>query len=242
MAPCRQHPAFYLAIPPALFPTVIHGLGAAGLARGARVIVEKPFGRDLTSPRALNLVALEVVVAEGRVPVDTFGGRAHVEWDPAAAVTPLGPLPFFAEFLQVSGLFDPWVEQCPLRWISPNAPRTPDVLGTAVLGILSGHQRYAHLGALRGDTVNPPLFGMEKVVSENAVRRAWHKIDEKEGRRWLQTHLDAITEPLLREPWILDTDVTVKPLDGHQEGAVKDFMPMPRFCATGRPSSPAPLR
>jgi glucose-6-phosphate 1-dehydrogenase len=42
-----RHPAHYLAIPPALFPTVIKGLGAAGLADHARVIVEKPFGRDL---------------------------------------------------------------------------------------------------------------------------------------------------------------------------------------------------
>ncbi len=43
----------------------------------------------------------------GPVPVDTFGGRIYVEWDPQAAVTPLGQLPFFTECLQVSGLFDP---------------------------------------------------------------------------------------------------------------------------------------
>ena len=49
----------------------------------------------------------------GPVAVDTFGGRVHVEWDPQAAVTPLGQLPFFTEFLQLSGLFDPWVESCP---------------------------------------------------------------------------------------------------------------------------------
>jgi len=42
-----RHPAHYLAIPPALFATVIQGLGEAGLARQTRVIVEKPFGRDL---------------------------------------------------------------------------------------------------------------------------------------------------------------------------------------------------
>ena len=41
-------------------------------------------------------------------------GRIHVEWDPAAAVTPLGQLPFFIEFLKVSGLFDAWVADCPL--------------------------------------------------------------------------------------------------------------------------------
>ena len=40
------------------------------------------------------------------IALDTFGGRIHVEWDPAAAVTPLGQLPFFIEFLKVSGLFE----------------------------------------------------------------------------------------------------------------------------------------
>ena len=49
-----RRPAHYLAIPPSLFATVIKGLGAAGLADDARVIVEKPFGRDLASARKLN--------------------------------------------------------------------------------------------------------------------------------------------------------------------------------------------
>ena len=168
----------------------------------------------------------------GPVPVDTFGGRVHVEWDPQAAVTPLGQLPFFTEFLQVSGLFDPWVESCPLFLTSPNAPNKRDVLGTAVLAILSGHQRYAHISALRGDSVNPPLLGMSKVVSEDSVRGNLGKIDEADGVAWLQDHLGYCVRPLLSEPWILDTDVTVKPLYGHQEGAVKGYNPH----KPGRPS------
>src|SRR5580700_5548412 len=55
-----KRPAHYLAIPPALFETVIKGLGAAKLADNARVIVEKPFGRDLASARELNRVAHSV--------------------------------------------------------------------------------------------------------------------------------------------------------------------------------------
>jgi glucose-6-phosphate 1-dehydrogenase len=46
-----RRPAYYLAIPPALFGTVIESLGKAKLADQARVIVEKPFGRDLPSAR-----------------------------------------------------------------------------------------------------------------------------------------------------------------------------------------------
>ena len=84
-----------------------------------------------------------LVPAFGPVAVETFAGRIHVEWDPQAAVTPLGQLPFFTEYLKVSGLFDPWVEECPLRWTSPNVPKKRDVLGTAILSILSGHRRYA---------------------------------------------------------------------------------------------------
>ena len=46
--------------------------------------------------------------------VDTYAGRLHVEWDPNAAVTPLGQLPFFIEFLKTSKLFDDLVASCPL--------------------------------------------------------------------------------------------------------------------------------
>ena len=49
-----RHPVFYLAIPPSMFPTVVGGLMDAGLHEGARVVVEKPFGRDLASARELN--------------------------------------------------------------------------------------------------------------------------------------------------------------------------------------------
>ena len=51
-----KRPAHYLAIPPSLFPTVVEGLGKSGVAKDARVIIEKPFGRDLASARELNRV------------------------------------------------------------------------------------------------------------------------------------------------------------------------------------------
>jgi hypothetical protein len=173
-----------------------------------------------------------LVPVSGPVALDTFAGRIHVEWDPEAAVTPLGQLPFFTEYLKVSGLFDPWVESCPLKLTSPNAPNKRDVLGTAVLSILSGHQRYAHISALRGDNINPRLLGMDKVVSEDSVRRSFAKVEEAEGVEWLSEHLYHVYAPLLGEPWILDADVTIKPLYGHQEGAVLGYNPH----KPGRPS------
>lgn len=67
-----QYPAFYLAIPPALFGVVIESLGAAGLATNARVIVEKPFGRDLASARELNCIARSVFPEEAIFRIDHF--------------------------------------------------------------------------------------------------------------------------------------------------------------------------
>jgi len=67
-----QRPAHYLAIPPMLFPRVIESLGAAGLAKDARVIVEKPFGRDLASARALNRCARAVFPEDAIFRIDHF--------------------------------------------------------------------------------------------------------------------------------------------------------------------------
>jgi hypothetical protein len=69
-------------------------------------------------------------------------------------------------------------------------------------------------------------------VSEDALRRALAKIDETAGVQWLQTHLDYCVGPLLDEPWVLDVDATIKPLYGHQEGAVVGYNPR----KPGRPS------
>lgn len=71
LARCRR-PAHYLAIPPALFAPVIEGLAAAGLSQGARLIVEKPFGRDLRSARALNRVARAAFPEDAIFRIDHF--------------------------------------------------------------------------------------------------------------------------------------------------------------------------
>lgn len=83
----------------------------------------------------------EMACQELSVALDTFGGWIHVEWNPNAAVTPLGQLPFFIEFLKVSGLFEAWVADCPLSYQSNNAPDKRDVLATFLLSILAGHHR-----------------------------------------------------------------------------------------------------
>ena len=73
-----RRPAHYLAIPPSLFETVIKGLGDAKLAENARVIVEKPFGRDLASARVLNRVTRSVFPEDSIFRIDHFMGKEAI--------------------------------------------------------------------------------------------------------------------------------------------------------------------
>lgn len=164
--------------------------------------------------------------------LDTFAGKVQFRWAPEAEVSSLGQMPFFIEYLKTSGVFENWVNDCPLQYTSPNAPQKRDVLGTILLSVLAGHWRYAHISALRGDGVNPGLLGMTKVASEDSVRRALSALQEQETGPWLQKHLQASYEPLLEEAWALDMDATVKPLYGHQEDAKVGYNPQ----KPGRPS------
>jgi glucose-6-phosphate 1-dehydrogenase len=74
-----QLPTHYLAIPPSLFPAVIKGLDASGSAKNARVILEKPFGRDLASAQQLD-AALHAVFPESSIfRIDHYLGKEEVE-------------------------------------------------------------------------------------------------------------------------------------------------------------------
>jgi glucose-6-phosphate 1-dehydrogenase len=73
-----KRPAHYLAVPPTLFETVIQGLGRSGLARDARLVVEKPFGRDLASARQLDAVARSVFPEEAIFRIDHYLGKEAI--------------------------------------------------------------------------------------------------------------------------------------------------------------------
>ena len=73
-----KNPAYYLAIPPSLFETVIQGLGTSGLAKNARVIVEKPFGRDLESALELNAAARKVFPEDSIFRIDHYLGKEAI--------------------------------------------------------------------------------------------------------------------------------------------------------------------
>jgi glucose-6-phosphate 1-dehydrogenase len=73
-----QRPAHYLAIPPVLFGLVVEQLGNAGCAQGSRVIVEKPFGTDLTSARKLNQILLGSFPESSIFRIDHYLGKKPV--------------------------------------------------------------------------------------------------------------------------------------------------------------------
>lgn len=74
-----QHPLYYLAIPPEMFATVAQGLGRSGCARGSRIVVEKPFGRNRESAHALNTTLLEVFSESQILRIDHYLGKESVQ-------------------------------------------------------------------------------------------------------------------------------------------------------------------
>src|SRR3954451_1963762 len=73
-----KHPVFYLEIPPALFATVVEGLGKAGLTENAHVVIEKPFGHDLDSARRLNAELCQILREEQILRIDHYLGKEPV--------------------------------------------------------------------------------------------------------------------------------------------------------------------
>jgi glucose-6-phosphate 1-dehydrogenase len=73
-----RDPAYYLAIPPTAFATVVEHLSQSGCTRGARVIIEKPFGRDLESARELNRILLKAFDESGIFRIDHYLGKQPV--------------------------------------------------------------------------------------------------------------------------------------------------------------------
>ncbi len=74
-----QRPAHYLAIPPVLFGTVVEELGKSGCSKNARVIIEKPFGTDLASARALNRILLGIFPESSIFRIDHYLGKRPVD-------------------------------------------------------------------------------------------------------------------------------------------------------------------
>jgi hypothetical protein len=188
----------------------------------AALIATHPAGECKTPPQ----------YPSGNWPVDTPGGRFHAEWDDQAPVTREGQLIFFFQFLHAGGRWEEFLRDCPLHYTGNRGSGADHIMGTVLLSVLSGHWRYAHINGVRGDGINPGLLGLRGTVSEDAVRLAMYRIEEAAGLDWLSTQVLGCISPALCLPWILDIDVTVKPLYGCQQGAEIGYNPQ----KPGRPS------
>jgi hypothetical protein len=93
--------------------------------------------------------------------------KVFVRWD--VAVTAFAPVAHVLEFLKANGLWQQWVEDCPLRYSSLNALPKGGHFRT-ILSVLAGHKRYAHVTTIRSDGVLPGLLGMKRVRSEDEPR------------------------------------------------------------------------
>jgi glucose-6-phosphate 1-dehydrogenase len=108
---------FHLAVPPAAFEPTVTMLGAAGLARGSRVIVEKPFGTDLASARALN-TTLHAHFGESQVfRIDHFLGKESVD--------------NILAFRFANGLFEPVWNRKHIAYVQIDVPETLSIEGRA---------------------------------------------------------------------------------------------------------------
>ena len=137
-----------------------------------------------------------------------------------------------SSFLATGGVFDHLVELCPLRLSSNNAPTNRETLGTIIVGMINGSNRYRHFDTLSGDQVTAEVFGLKRLMSCDSVRRNLKSIPEKEGLEWIWNENLHLVAPLLDQDYILDLDPTVKPIYGHQEGAEFGYNPQ----KPGRPS------
>jgi hypothetical protein len=114
------------------------------------VISGHPAGIAKTSPR----------YPSGSWPLDAPGRRFFAEWEKQALVTRRVQLIFFFQFLKAGGRWEEFLRECPLHYTGNRGSCALNIMGTVLLSVLAGHKRYACGNRLRGDGINPDLFGM----------------------------------------------------------------------------------
>ena len=106
----------------------------------------------------------------------------------------------------------------PLSYSSPNAPSKGDVLGTWLLSGRAGHKRYAHITGLRSDALSPQVLGVNKIISEDALRRASARMSAEQSCGWLMPQLLGSVQAALNTPGYWTSTPPSKPCTANKKG------------------------
>jgi hypothetical protein len=164
-------------------------------------------------------------------------GGGHARWSNPRAVGPPGqrhpqrPADLLCRVFGATGVYESWVNSCPLNYTSPNAPSKKMCWAPGCWPYWPGTTAMPTSPRLRADAVSPQILGMNKIISEDALRRALApERGAKPRLAWCPSSWQRASA--LNTPWILDIDTTIKPLYGKQEGAQVSYNPH----KPGRPS------
>jgi len=165
-------------------------------------------------------------LGEGKLGFETHAGQVFLE-PSADAMTPFGGFVPLAAFVKKVGVLERLAESFPVERTSPNASRPYDVLVSFALATWCDGSRFAHINRLREDPVLAELFGVQRVVSDDTVRRLFRSLDTGQSGEWIAEATQGLWRAL-PERFILDWDSTVQTRYGHQEGAQVGYNPHKR--------------
>ena len=170
-------------------------------------------------PNHLQRLLVQTQALEAMV-VDTHGGRIHVQWDRAASASANAQLTFFAEFLATLRFYESWVDSCPLEL--QQSQRTEQTRCAGHLALVgpgrAGHKRYAHITGLRSDALSPQVLGVNKIISEDALRRASARMSAEQSCGWLMPQLLGSVQAALNTPGYWTSTPPSKPCTANKKG------------------------
>ena len=155
-----------------------------------------------------------------------------MKWDDKTQMSAHAHAALLSQFAKSGGFFERLVETCPMRLTSNNAPKVRDLIATVMVAMINGATRFRHFDRLHGDRATAELFGVGRFMSCDSVRRDFASIPAEKALPWVWRENLHLLQDVIAEDYILDLDPTVKPLYGHQEGAVFGYSPQ----KPGRPS------